>query len=600
MNYKSCIAALFALFMLGVVTSCEDMFNIESNRVVLNHEINTTSDSVYSTLGVLQCMRKVADRYVILGEVRGDMAQIDDEAAKTSLRNLANFNFSDSDQPNEYLNVRDYYTIINNCNYALAKMDTMLTLSGQRVMVDEYAALQGIRAWTYLQLAINYGEVFYYTDPVVSEQDTVSIVGAGKKDIRFIAEDLAGKLIPCLDYELPVFASTTGSYPILRLVLAELYLWSGDYANAKKYYEEYFLKNKKATLTMSDADGSVMQSGFVDLGGMFTSWNGEDLKDGASSNNQKYTVGGAVKYSDAGDENLSHIPMETSSDKGLVSEVSRLFTTAQLRPSAYWKTLSGKQAIFHVESDDKGNKTGIKTSVKIGDMRKYEYLSTSFVQSETEVGEMEAIDLYSKHVNNKIVTQRRSIACLRWAEAMNALAKEQFVVGADSATNAEARQNAVNAFYLLKDAFKVFFPEGSKVWTDFERFHDQLQTKYVGIHARGTGDVYYDTLHYVLTPNAIISRLGLTDSIVTFNDTIQYIDELIIDELALESTLEGNRFGDLVRFAKRREAWGDSEYRHFLAGRVANRGGEEAEIEVRDSLYNKLNNSEEYWYLPFK
>ena len=600
MNYKSCIAALFALFMLGVTTSCEDMFNIESNRVVLNHEINSTSDSVYSTLGVLQCMRKVADRYVILGEVRGDMAQIDDEVAKTSLRNLANFNFNDSEQSNEYLNVRDYYTIINNCNYALAKMNSELTFGGQGLLVDEYAALQGIRAWTYLQLAINYGDVFYYTDPVISEQDTAAIVSAGKKDIQFITEDLASKLIPCLDYELPSFVSTTGSYPILRLVLAELYLWSGDYANAKKYYEEYFMKNKKAALTMSDADGSVMQSGFVDLGGMFTSWNGVDLKDGVSSSNQKYTVAGAVKYSDDGDENLSQIPMETSSDKGLVSEVARLFATAELRPSAYWKSLSGKQAVFHVESDDKGYKTGIKTSVKIGDMRKYEYVSTGFVQSATAVDEKETIDLYTKHSYEKIVTQRRSIACLRWAEAMNALAKEQFEVAADSASYAEARQNAIDAFYLLKDAFKVFFPEGSQVWTNFERFHDQLQTKFVGIHARGTGDVYYDSLYYVLTPNAIISRLGLSDSIVTFNDTVQYIDELLIDELALESTLEGNRFGDLIRFAKRREAWGDSEYRDFLASRVANRGGEETEAAVRDSLYNKLNDSEDYWYLPYK
>ena len=92
MNSKSCIAVLLALFMLGVTTSCEDMFNIESNRVAINHEINTTGDSVYSTLGVLRSMRKVADRYVILGEVRGDMAQIDEENAKTSLRNtLANF-----------------------------------------------------------------------------------------------------------------------------------------------------------------------------------------------------------------------------------------------------------------------------------------------------------------------------------------------------------------------------------------------------------------------------------------------------------------------------------------------------------------------------
>ena len=87
MKSKFSIAALLAIFALGMTTSCEDMFDIDSNRVVYNHEINTTADSAYSTLGVLQCMRKIADRYVILGEARGDMAVIDEDRTKTSLRN---------------------------------------------------------------------------------------------------------------------------------------------------------------------------------------------------------------------------------------------------------------------------------------------------------------------------------------------------------------------------------------------------------------------------------------------------------------------------------------------------------------------------------
>ena len=231
---KSIIAALLAVFTLGVTTSCEDMFSIDSNRVVLEHEINTSADSVYTTLGVLQCVRKVADRYVILGEARGDNAQIDEKRTKTSLRNLANFEFEDE---NEYLNVRDYYAVINNCNYALEHMDKDLKLNNKPVLMDEYAALLGIRAWTYLQLAINYGKVPYYTYPVVTEADVERAYSDEPKDIVAIAADLAPQLIPYLDEELPTFAATGVVYPQLRLVLAELYLWSGDYENAKKYYE---------------------------------------------------------------------------------------------------------------------------------------------------------------------------------------------------------------------------------------------------------------------------------------------------------------------------------------------------------------------------
>ena len=148
MKSKSIIgAALAAIVTLGATTSCADMFDIDSTRVVVEdkHTLSTSADSAYSTLGVLQCMREIADRYIILGEVRGDLMEIN-EYTKTSLRNIAEFNF---DEENEYLNVRDYYAVINNCNYILAKMDTTISHNNERVMIDEYAAVLGVRAWSY-------------------------------------------------------------------------------------------------------------------------------------------------------------------------------------------------------------------------------------------------------------------------------------------------------------------------------------------------------------------------------------------------------------------------------------------------------------------
>ena len=89
---------------------------------------------------------------------------------------------------------------------------------------------------------------------------------------------------------------------------------------------------------------------------------------------------------------------------------------------------------------------------------------------------------------------------------------------------------------------------------------------------------------------AILAAAIMTDETVTFNDTLRYIDELIIDVLALESTLEGNRFGDLVRFAER---YNEPE---LLAKRVAARKGEEnIDAELEAKLMDKSN-----WYLPFK
>ena len=567
MKIKSCVAALLAVLSLGLMTSCEDMFDVPSNRVVYDHEINSTADSVYSTLGVLQCLRKVADRYIILGEARGDMAMIDEEA-KTSLRNLANFNFDDD---NEYLNVRDYYAVINNCNYALAKMDTTLAINNQRVLLDEYAALQGIRAWTYLQLIINYGKVPYYTTPIISESDVDKVYAEGKKDAKFIAADLALQLTPYLDYELPSFAGTAGSYPILRLVLAELYLWAGDYENAVNCYEDYFMRNKKHSYKVGTTN-PLMQSGYYSLGGNFMGIiNFDPIKKEFDVIEPAFDLYSAP----VGKENLAQITSSESVD---------------LSPSNYWKTISANQLLYKYEpaTETKTENFYYILESNVGDLRSVPYLTTLEGEEEGEL-----IDLYSKLFSSQVNIYRRSVGYLRWAEALNALAKQRYDAAPDSE---EARQLATNAFYLLKDASEVFFPKGSAIREKFfERFEKEIRGEFIGVHARGCPDVAYDTLVYVLD---LATRTGANPSDFTFNDTIAYIDNLIIDELALESTMEGNRFGDLIRFAKRREAWGDSDYRNFLAARVASRSGE-VNSET-DALYFKLYDSEEYWYLPFK
>ncbi len=90
---------------------------------------------------------------------------------------------------------------------------------------------------------------------------------------------------------------------------------------------------------------------------------------------------------------------------------------------------------------------------------------------------------------------------------------------------------------------------------------------------------------------------------INYQDSLNYIADLVIDELALEFAWEGTRFGDLIRFAEAAKRDGDANYFDILAKRVAGRAIENDVtyrndgFQMDEKLYGKMKN-EENWYLP--
>ena len=77
---KYLLACSACCFITATLTSCSDILETESNLVEFEKDntLNHPTDSVYSVLGIVNKMQLIADRVVLLGEMRGDLAEVTD------------------------------------------------------------------------------------------------------------------------------------------------------------------------------------------------------------------------------------------------------------------------------------------------------------------------------------------------------------------------------------------------------------------------------------------------------------------------------------------------------------------------------------------
>lgn len=264
MKRKSIISMLLLSMMLGMFsTSCQDMLSPNSER----HSYAVAEDTLYSYWGILKSLQNIAERYVILNECRGDLV---DASGYISDTIAAIVNFGEVSDPEKwkdgacaYLKIADYYHIINSCNAYIAMCDTLRTTgTNKKYMLKEYAQVQAIRAWVYMQLLYAYGEnkVPFYKEPMLTTDDIDNFTSNANPTLvnaQVLADELGPDLeaMELIEEELGlpeynnygdvnsgnthfVCHSSKCMFPT-SIVLGDLYLLSGKYMDAAQHYYNY-------------------------------------------------------------------------------------------------------------------------------------------------------------------------------------------------------------------------------------------------------------------------------------------------------------------------------------------------------------------------
>lgn len=421
---------------VSLTTSCEDMLDKGNNYVIYDkdHILDNPADTATSVLGILNKLQAISVRTNLLGEVRADLVKVNSNAL-TDLKNLAEFeaNVTGDDDPNIYNVPRDYYAVINNCNYFLAYADSTAgnTNRNEKYFEAEIAQVHSIRAWTYLQLVLAYGRVPLVTEPVLTKiQSDAEYPMVGLEEIcDYFINDLKpyyGKAYPDyvniggdIDPQLCFFPSqvVTGDLYLYKAVLQGQGAGAESAKAAAKAYYDYIVwdqSGKKRLFTQnrnaSWPAGSLYQNMY------------------SKPNSLGWTV--TATWASAA-EPITSIPMDSAAADGYYNELRNLYNMtnhtelkeASIAPSDYLKELSQSQDYYgydtyknvvHVTKDKFTDEQLDK--YYLGDLR-----FQSFWRQETMKWNGKEIDqqAITKHSGQHVGIYRAQQLYLRLAEALN-------------------------------------------------------------------------------------------------------------------------------------------------------------------------------------
>lgn len=598
---KKIFLSLVALACLFGASSCSDMLNVDSSRQVENPPLDQKTDSVYYAYGVMQAMQQLADQYFFQNEMRGDLVK-PTSTASVDLKSLSNFTAgTDCKYDSVYL----YYKVINNCNYYLAKRDTTLVTGDKNVVMNEYVAMAAFRAWAYLQLTHQYGDVPYVTEPMltISQINSVNGVTDYKQILASQAEYLQSLKNRVTEDQLDVpyyknsvdcgstqwgitYIMTPSKLFIpLNLILGDLYLEMGEYKQAAMAYFDYLRQTAKT----QEGNGNISIGRAQAIS---TSYNGiRSIVMPANYDENQNTTNFSGLESLSNDfldvkHTISYIQMAVNYTKGQVTKI----------PSAFGYDFYGSERkIYSLKSSLPCPQTETQDVLPTDEYMNMAFYAPYYYYTETQrvppyrwnlssanLGDARANivsgslscpgNIYvSKPSNPQIYLYRNVTVYMHLAEAFNRMGYPELAFailknGLHSGIKAYTKSNYSpdggideNNYYIPDEAYQMlvdeipFFSEANK-----QIFTNSAKTAFIGVHARGAGAVsdinspyqYKSVVEGRIDKIRADFNVGQNGQEYTKEEYINAVEDLLCDEYAMEFAFEGSRFSDLLRIAR--------------------------------------------------
>jgi hypothetical protein len=580
MKYKKNILMLFFASSL-ILTSCVDA-KIEEVLEYENH-YQTTADVDNAILGVYGSFMRLAEQMVVLNELRGDLMDVTTSASM----DLQEINLKKPGSDNKYSDPTQFFSVIQNCNDILANVDLMY--KSNKLTKDQYnerySDVTALRTYVYLQLGIQFGKVPYITDPIVSIEDVQKY---SESDMIGL-DELIDKLIACMeglptldDYvNSPLVEYTLDGYELNKffinkhLMLADLYLWKGKYLEAATEYRKVLATDEEKSATANyityKCRGYVWKEGetpntfqvyyirymWDDLNSYRNSWYSM-FQLPAENNISKSEWIWTMSYDKSFAPTYPFISLFSNEGKGKY----------QLMPSTYavdslWENQVQKNGF---KFDGRGRNSSFK-EVAPGQyvVQKYLYNYDSSKPFEQQ---------------GRLFLYRAGLLHLRYAEAANRAGYPKLAYAlVNQGVNGTFYWSGVGNDSIYQSGYGPGKPYPAPFYLD-GRISDNPSFRSPWRENAG------------IRGRASLKSVEFPSTCTTTNDSIQFMEKVILQECALETGFEGNRWGDLVRIAHR-----------------MNKEGRDGNTFLNDNLKKKYQmagealpdySSEDKWFLPFR